>query len=49
MDIEKQDEGYRVKVKSGFPDPKQAFEHVKRQRINDLQSLANRIDLSRLM
>lgn len=46
LDIEKQDGGYRVKVKSSFPDPKQAFEHVKRQRINDLQSLADKIDLS---
>ncbi|MDF9763804.1 hypothetical protein OKW24_005700 [Peribacillus simplex] len=48
LDIEKQDDGYKVKVKSGFPDSKQAFEHVKKQRIKDLQSLADKIDLSRL-
>ena len=47
LDIEKQDVGYQVKVKSGFPDPKQAFEHVKKQRIKDLQTLADSIDLSR--
>lgn len=39
LEINKEVEGYRVKVKSGFPDQKQAYEHINRQQSITMEKL----------
>lgn len=43
LEINKQDKGYQVKVKSGFPNHQQAYEHINRQQSITMEKLPKEI------